>query len=76
MGVTINKSDLFSVLTNSENFPTFNPFVILHAEHKLIMVKDALQVGAEYEHEIEVIDCMDKGKNAFVLFRTNSYTAG
>lgn len=48
MGVTINKSDLFSVLTNSENFPTFNPFVILHAEHKLIMVKDALQVGAEY----------------------------
>lgn len=40
------------------------------------MVKDKIEIGVEYEHEIELIDCVDKGKNAFVLYRCNSYCQG
>lgn len=53
--------------------PKFSPFQILHAEYKLKMIKDQIQVGRQYEHDRELIDCADKGKNAFLLFRGNSY---
>jgi len=48
----------------------------LHAEQKLILIKDKLEPGVDYFHETEVVDCMDKGKNAFVMFKTSSYVEG
>ena len=53
--------------------PEFSPFVILHAEQKLVMVKDKFEPGIEYTHQSEIVDVVDKGKNALILFRLNSY---
>jgi len=40
------------------------------------MVKPRIEMNIEYEHNIELVDCMDKGKNAFALYRCNSYSIG
>lgn len=53
--------------------PNFSPFVILHAEQKLVMIKDNIEPNIEYTHQSEIVDAVDKGKNALILFRVNSY---
>lgn len=73
MGVVIPKADCLSPLFDSPYMPEFSPFIILHAEQKLTLVKSKLEIGVEYEHEGEVVDIQDKGKNAFMLFRINSF---
>lgn len=37
------------------------------------MVKPRLQPGLTYTSRQEIVDCVDKGKNALVLFRTNTF---
>lgn len=37
------------------------------------MVKDKIEIGVEYEHEGKVDDCVDKGKNAFIYSKCNTY---
>lgn len=73
MGVVANRSDFITPLLESPHIPQFSPFSILHAEQKLTMFKDRIEIGVEYEHEVKIIDCMEKGKNAFVLYRADSY---
>lgn len=40
------------------------------------MIKEKLEPGFTYTHEQEIIDIADKGKNALILFRINSYVMG
>lgn len=42
MGVVAPLADLLSPIVTSEHVPEFNPFAILHAEHKLIMVQEKI----------------------------------
>lgn len=71
--VVANRCDIISQLLNSDSMPQFSPFVILHAEQKMVMVKDNFEPGVEYTHQSEIVDVADKGKNAFIMFRINSY---
>ena len=75
MAVVSTQFDVVSPLMESDHVPSFSPFIILHAEQKLVMVKDKFEPGVEYTHEVEIIDVVDKGKNALVLYRYSSYTA-
>ena len=71
--VVANRCDVISMLLTSDFMPQFSPFVILHAEQKLVMIKDAFETNVEYTHQAEVVDVVDKGKNALILFRINTY---
>ena len=37
------------------------------------MIKNTIEIGRQYIHEAELIDIADKGKNAFILSKCNSY---
>lgn len=54
--------------------PKFNPNFVLHAEHKLIMIKNKVEIGVQYEHESEIADVVDKGKNALLFWRAKTYS--
>jgi hypothetical protein len=73
MGVVLPNADYLTPLITSPYVPTFNPFNILHAEERFTMVKPKIEIGVEYVHEGRIVDCNDKGKNAFILYRTDSY---
>lgn len=75
-GVVASRCDVISQLLISDHMPNFSPFVILHADQKLVMVHERIEPGIEYTHQSEIIDVADKGKNALILFRINSYIVG
>jgi 3-hydroxyacyl-CoA dehydrogenase/3a,7a,12a-trihydroxy-5b-cholest-24-enoyl-CoA hydratase/multifunctional beta-oxidation protein/peroxisomal enoyl-CoA hydratase 2 len=74
MGVVIPNADFLSPLIESPHVPPFNPFGILHAEQKLTMIQPKLQVGTKYGHYLKLVDCTDKGKNAFVQYKVDTYS--
>lgn len=53
--------------------PEFSPLVVLHAEQRLVMVSDTIEAGMEYATDTKILDVVDKGKNALVYFRLNTY---
>lgn len=67
------KLDLFTPLMSSPNIPEFSPFMILHAEQRIEVLKP-LRSGVEYHNTGYISDVADKGKIALVTFKTESYT--
>lgn len=61
-------------LRASPYMPTFGAHQLLHAEEKLYMNHQRIQIGVQYRQKCEVIDVMDKGKSALIILRHSAFT--
>jgi len=61
------------MLINSPYIPEFQIHQLLHAEEKLYMLHRKIKTGMTYRMENEMIDIIDKGKNAFFIIRQTAY---
>ena len=67
-------------LRDNLSFLEANPFVpkyethqLLHAEEKCYLIQPRILIGVKYRQVVEIIDLVDKGKNAFVYLRHSAY---
>ena len=70
---TLNLTGVIKILIESPYMPNSGLHQLLHAEEKLYMVQPALKMNVEYRQELELIDAVDKGKNAFFYIRQTAY---
>jgi hypothetical protein len=64
--------DFFSPLAKSPYIPEFSPFMILHAE-EMIEVLKPLKPGVTYRNKGFISDTADKGKIALVTFTVKTF---
>jgi capsule polysaccharide modification protein KpsS len=63
-----------TILKQSPHVPEYGVHQLLHAEEKLYMIHPSIRIGAKYRQTVEVIDAIDKGKNAFFTLRHSAFT--
>lgn len=64
---------MLAALYQSPYLPEFGAHQLLHAEERLHMIHKSIKPNIPYRQIVEVIDAIDKGKNAFFYMRQNAY---
>ena len=69
--MNLNKN--ISLLKTCNLLPAYGNHQLLHAEEKLYLIHNQIKLNAKYRQVSEIIDAVDKGKNAFFYLRQSAY---